>query len=124
LVRQACDLDLLVFLYRHPRTLLTSEQLAKFVGYSMKDVAVAVDEFTNAGLIERSAQPSAHAARMYLLVLEGPTGGGLKAFLDLACTCQGRRDILEVLNGKNGAGKTGASQQLAEVIELRREKIA
>jgi hypothetical protein len=38
-----------------------------------------------------------HAARMYLLVLNGPQGGGLTKLLDLASTRQGRRDILQVL---------------------------
>ncbi|HZU89643.1 MAG TPA: hypothetical protein VE993_10350, partial [Stellaceae bacterium] len=38
IIRNACDLDLMVFLHRHPRTLLTSEQLAGFVGYSLNDI--------------------------------------------------------------------------------------
>ena len=42
-VRGACELDLLVFLHRHPRSLLTSEQLAAFAGYDMKQVAKALD---------------------------------------------------------------------------------
>ena len=38
-IRTACDLDLIVFLYRHPRMLLTSERLAEFLGYDIKEVA-------------------------------------------------------------------------------------
>ena len=96
-VASACELDLLVFLYRHPRTLLTNEQLAAFVGYDMKHVAQAIEAFIDAGLLERT-QNSMHAARMYLLLLEGPQRGGLKTLLDLASTQQGRRDILRILN--------------------------
>jgi DNA-binding MarR family transcriptional regulator len=92
-----CELDLLVFLYRHPRTLLTNEQLAAFVGYDMKQVARSIDAFIEAGLLERT-QNSTHAARMYLLVLEGPRKDGIRALLELASTRQGRRDILELLD--------------------------
>ncbi len=95
-IKAACDLDLLVFLHRHPRTLLTNEQLAAFVGYEMKQVAKAIDAFIDAGFLERTQNPN-HAARMYLLVLNGPQGGGLKRFLQLASTRQGRREILELL---------------------------
>src|SRR5512135_3511125 len=75
-VRDACALDLLVFLQRHPRALLTNEQLAAFVGYSMKHVATTIDAFVEAGLLERNKNPN-HPARMYLLLLNGPQGGGL-----------------------------------------------
>jgi hypothetical protein len=93
----ACELDLLVFLYRHPRTFLTNEQLAAFVGYDMKQIAQAMDAFTEAGLLERTTQNSMHAARMYLLLLDGPGTGGIKTLLDLASTRQGRRHILRIL---------------------------
>ena len=91
-----CELDLLLFLYRHPRTLLTNEQLAAFVGYDMKQIAKSIDAFIDAGLLERT-QNSMHAARMYLLVLDGDESGGLKALLKIASTREGRRDILQVL---------------------------
>jgi DNA-binding MarR family transcriptional regulator len=91
-----CELDLLVFLYRHPRTLLTNEQLAAFVGYDMKQIAKSIDAFIDAGLLERT-QNSLHAARMYLLVLQGEESGGLKTLLRMASTREGRRDILQVL---------------------------
>ena len=92
-----CELDLLTFFYRHPRTLLTNEQLAAFVGYDMKQIAKSVDVFVEAGLLERT-QNAAHASRMYVLVIEGPQREELNAFLELALTRQGRRDILQVLD--------------------------
>jgi hypothetical protein len=92
----ACELDLLGFLCRHPRTILTNEQLAAFVGYDTKQIAQAIDAFIVAGLLERTQNPM-HAARMYLLLLEGPHGGGLTVLLDMASTRQGRRDILQLL---------------------------
>lgn len=101
-IEDACSLDLLVFLYRHPRTLLTNEQLATFVGHEMKLIAKAIDTLIDLGLLERTqnrthAQNPVHAARMYRLRLGSPTTGGLQALLELASTRQGRRDILDVL---------------------------
>ena len=96
-IRNGCDLDLLVFLYRHPRTLLTSEQIAAFVGRDMKLVANALDAFIAAGLVERLHNPT-HAARLYLLAVHGPEDKGLKRLLDLATTRQGRHEILAILN--------------------------
>jgi hypothetical protein len=112
-VADACDLDLLVFLYRHPRTLLTNEQLAAFVGYDMKQIARAIDAFIGAGLLERT-QNTMHAARMYLLLLEGPQTGGLKTLLEMASTRQGRRDILQILipGGSKRPTDSGAKRRL------------
>lgn len=96
-IRGACELDLLVFLYRHPRTLLTNEQLATYVGYDMKQVAKAVDAFIDAQILDRTTQTSTHAARMYLLVLDGPRRQGLHAVLGIASTRRGRQNILRLL---------------------------
>ena len=113
-IQSACDLDLLVFMHRHPRTLLTSEQLAGLVGYSLKDMAKALDTFIEAGLLARTAQQSAHAARMLLLLLDGPQGGGVKRLLELASTRQGRQKILEALDGSDSCARQqlGASPSL------------
>ncbi|MGH9356245.1 MAG: hypothetical protein ACRD10_08960, partial [Terriglobia bacterium] len=105
-VRDACDLDLLMFLYRHPRTMLTSEHLAGFVGYETSQIAKSLDGFIEAGLLERTQNP-AHAARMYLLVLDGPQDDGLRRLLTLASTGQGRSGILRSLGTppvRNGPG--------------------
>lgn len=96
-VRNACDLDLLMFLYRHPRTLLTSEQLAAFVGYDIKEVAKSLEGFIDAGLLERTQNPM-HAARMYFLVLDGPHHDGIRDLLKLASTRNGRRSVLHALD--------------------------
>jgi hypothetical protein len=95
-IRGACELDLLRFLQRHPRTLLTSEQIAVFVGYDMKQVAKSIDLFIEAGLLGRTKN-RLHAARMYSLVLNGQQGDGITALLELVGSKQGRRDILALL---------------------------
>lgn len=111
-IRNACELDLLVFLHRHPRSLLTNEQLAAFVGYDMKLVAKAIEGFIEAELLARTQNPK-HAARMYLLLLQGPKGGGLKSLLAIASTRPGRQAILEQLD-------SGRSREPVDIARGRR----
>jgi DNA-binding MarR family transcriptional regulator len=112
-IRSACELDLLVFFHRHPRALLTSEQVAAFLGYEMKKIAKAIEAFIEQGLIERTQNPT-HAARLYVLMLNGPQRGGLISLLNLASTRQGRQNILALL----GSGQSETS--LSAVPETRR----
>lgn len=116
-VRDACDFDLLMFLHRHPRALLTSEQLTAFVGYDIKRVAKSLDAFLDAGLLERTQNPM-HAARLYLLVLDGPEGGGLVALLKLASTPQGRRAILRALPTARLRTDPGAVQGKRRLLKI------
>lgn len=99
IVQSACDLDLLLFLHRHPRILLTSEQLTEFVGYPLKDIAKALERFLEAGCLQRTAQ-SGHAARMFLLLLQGPQGGAVRTLLDMASTRRGRQRMLETIENR------------------------
>ena len=117
LIRNGCDLDLLVFFYRHPRTLLTSEQIAAFVGRDMKLVAEALDIFIAAGLVERLHNPT-HAARMYLLLLvHGPEGNGLKTLMELASTREGRHEILALLNSDKSHTQAKAKPKHLKLVK-------
>lgn len=95
-VRHACDLDLLLFFYRHPRALLTAERLISYVGYDREQVARSLDGMIEAGLLSRSQNPS-HTARLYVLQLDAFPGGLLGSFLRLAATRQGRGEVLRLL---------------------------
>ncbi|HEY6466932.1 MAG TPA: hypothetical protein VIY69_13115 [Candidatus Acidoferrales bacterium] len=75
---------------------MTSEQLAAFVGYDIKEIAKSLEAFIEAGLLERTQNPT-HAARMYLLVLDAPHQDGLRDLLKLASTRTGRRNVLQAL---------------------------
>lgn len=99
MVRNACDFDLLVFLHRHPRALLTSEQIAAFVGYDIKEIAKSLEALIEAGFLERTQNPM-HAARMYVLDLDGPQHGGIRELLKLASTRTGRHGVLQTLNSE------------------------
>ena len=116
-VRCACDLDLLLFLYRHPRALLTSDQLAAFIGYDIKQVAASLEAFIDSGLLERTQNPM-HAARMYVLVLDGPQGGDLTDILKLASTRQGRHDILRALPPARPRTDSGPVQGKRRLLQI------
>ncbi len=68
-LRDACDLDLLLFFSRHPRVVLSSEQLAAYVGYDLPQVARALDLLLSAGLLKRTLTQGA-PGRMYVLEID------------------------------------------------------
>src|SRR5438876_434991 len=87
--RHPCDLDLFLFFVGHPRSILTSESLATFLGYELKQIADSLEVFLGAGLIKRT-QTAAHAARLYLLVADGADHPWLSSILEMASTRKGR----------------------------------
>ena len=97
MLRHPCDLDLLLFFARHPRTLITSEQIAVWLGYELKQIADSLEILLEGGLLTRTQNPT-HAARLYVLAIGGTTGGWLPSLLELASTRQGRLAIREVLS--------------------------
>ena len=115
-IKSACELDLLMFLYRHRRTLLTNEQLAAFVGYDTKRVAKSSDILIEAGLLERT-QNTMHASRMYHLTLRGPEREGLKKLLEAAATRAGRQEILSVLLNSPQNGKPAGDSSSTRKIQ-------
>ena len=121
-IRDACDLDLLMFLSRHPHTLLTMEQMAAFVGYEMKQVARSIDAFMDAGLLERTQNPK-HAARLYVLVLEGPWNGGLRTLVELSSTRQGRREVLEQLHRGGASSEHLPNPSIQSTASQNRRKL-
>jgi hypothetical protein len=68
-LRGACDLDLLLFFSRHPRVVLSSEQLAAYVGYDLSEVARALDLLLGAGLLKRTLNRGT-PGRMYVLEVD------------------------------------------------------
>ena len=96
-LRQRSDLDLLIFFARHPRALLTSEQLATFLGYELHQIAASLELFLEAGLVTRT-QNRNHAARLYVFASGGTSGGWLPSLLQLAATREGRLRLLSALS--------------------------
>jgi MarR family protein len=103
-LRHPCDLDLLVFFARHPRTLMTSEQLAALTGYGVQQTAKSLDRLLKAELLTRTQNPR-HAARMYVFAAR-TTDGSLAPLLELGSTRRGRLALRGVL-APPPAGRTG-----------------
>lgn len=91
-----CDLDLLLFFARHPRTLLASEQLAAFLGYGVSEIAASLDLLQGAGLLTRTPNPK-HTARMYVFSAGGPNNEWLPPLLKLGATREGRLELIWAL---------------------------
>ena len=121
ILRNVCDLDLLVFFIRHPRTLLSSEVLATFLGYDLKAIADSLDVLLAGGLLNRK-QSSAHAARLYVLSNGGANEELFAALLDFASTRPGRLVLKQTLEGRSseGIGAPVAATQADNVIQARR----
>ncbi len=111
-LRHACDLDLLVFLARHPRTLLASEQLSVFLGHGVKKVAASLDILVGAGFITRTPNP-VHAARMYVFSVDGPSNGWLPDLIRLASTRPGRLAMISAMR-RGASGGAVDSETLEE----------
>lgn len=88
-LRRPCDLDLLLFFIRHPRALLSSDQIAAFLGYEVKRLGESLDALVTAELLTRTQTPTS-AARMYVFAVGGPHGGWLPSLVELASTREGR----------------------------------
>jgi hypothetical protein len=88
-IQHLCDVDLLVFFARHPRALLSSEQLAGFTGYNLQQIAESLEALVRTGFLSRTAHAT-HAARMYVFSMNGPSGDLLASFLQFVSTRDGR----------------------------------
>jgi hypothetical protein len=107
-LKTVCDLDLLVFFHRHPRALLTSEELAAFVGYDVQQIARSLDALIAGGLVTRSPNRT-RRARMYLLKLAtdgSPAGGWISSLFRLTETGEGRAAVLRAIRARGGGTPT------------------
>jgi hypothetical protein len=116
-VRHPCDLDLLLFFYRHPCALLSAEQLVACLGYDRERVAKSLDGLIEAGLVMRSQKPS-HAARLYVLALDALPGGLLLSFLKIAATREGRVEAMRLLGSRPGAGPGARLRRRASLSKV------
>ena len=119
-VRNACDLDLLIFLWRHPRSILTTDRLARLTGSTAAQIGSALDFFLERGLLERDLHPS-HSARLFVLRLEGANGEATRRLLRLASSAEGRREVLGTLAGEAGPPEEG-TQRAARTLRVLRSR--
>ncbi len=103
---RVCDLDLLLFFARHPRALLSSESLAGFLGYGLKDIADSLEALMAAGLLTRE-QTAAHAARLYVFAADDTRGDWLPSLVALASTREGRLALRRGLRARRDSATAG-----------------
>jgi hypothetical protein len=95
-IHSRCDLDVLVYLYRHADVLLTGERVAAAVGYDLKQVAGSLDSFVFAGLLTRTRSRT-DGPGLYVFTVGRPAEGALASLLHIASSRPGRLQILEAL---------------------------
>jgi hypothetical protein len=103
-----CDLDLLVFFARHRRVLLTSAELARMLGYSLKEITRSRDVLVAAGWLTRGRNPTC-PQRMYALDPQCMNGGPIPAIVALASTARGRLSLRLALSPSLAGSENGAS---------------
>jgi DNA-binding MarR family transcriptional regulator len=104
-----CDIDLLLFFFRHPRTLLTSDRLAAYVGYDLNQIARSLDKLIESGLVERSRNPT-YATRLYCLKTDAFQYEWLSWLCEIGSTREGRLELIEAL-AQHPAGRPGTEHQ-------------
>ena len=109
-LQRPCDLDLLVFFARHPRTLLTSERLARLLGYQLKEIAQSLEVLLGAGFLTRTQDP-ARPARMYVFAPGVSNGESLPTIVEFASTRQGRLALRRAVTHPRGVRSDGDDQE-------------
>lgn len=109
-VHNRCDLDVLVYLFRHADALLTGEYVAIAVGCDLKEVAGSLDSFVVAGLLTRKRSRT-EGPGMYVFAVGRPAEGPLASLLQLASSRPGRLQILEALASRVSRGSHGPSDR-------------
>ncbi len=109
-LRHSCDLDLLLFFYRHPQAFLDSERLAVYVGYDLPQVERSLETLMTAGLLRQSPD-STRPARLYVLTRASSTlGGSLSSLLRIAATREGRLAVIHALKQRISSGLSGGGE--------------
>jgi len=111
-LRHRCDLDLLVFFSRHPRVLLTSESLVRFLGDDDSEIARSLDVLLATGLLTRT-QTDTHAARLYVFSNEDMHHEWLPGILRIASTSEGRKRLLSALSERDDDESIGRRANFA-----------
>lgn len=110
-IRNQCDLDVLVYLFRHADALLTGEHVAAAVGCDLKQVAGSLDSFVFAGLLTRTRSRT-DGPGLYVFAVGRPADGPLASLLEMASSRPGRLQILMALANRVSRGGRAPSATL------------
>ena len=95
MLRDRCDLDLLLFFVRHPRVLLSTDQIAARLGYTVKQLSDSLEALVTASLLSRTHKPSG-VAPLYVFA-DGDAPDWLSSLVKLASTREGQLAIRTAL---------------------------
>ncbi len=111
-LQDPCDLDLLLFFYRHPRAYLIAERLAQYVGYDLTQIARSLDTLSTAGLLRRSPN-SSRPVRLYVLTPGSALGGWVSLLLRFAASREGRLVVIHVLKQRRSPGPSAGDEPVS-----------
>jgi hypothetical protein len=118
-IHSRCDLDVLVYLFRHADALVTGEHVAAAVGCDLNQVAGSLDSFVFAGLLKRKMSGT-DGPGMYVFAVGRPADGPLASLLQLASSRPGRLEILEALaNQGTRAGREPSANLDDDAVSVR-----
>lgn len=92
------------------RTLMSNEQLARLLGYPIKEIARSLDALIAAGLLTRTQNP-VRPVRMYVFTPGSANGGSLSAVVACASTREGRLALRRALIGAPAERTDGLAAQ-------------
>ena len=95
-IDEMCQWDVLVFLHHRRTTLLSAEQIARFMRYGTAPVVTALDRLESLSMVERSRL--SQGARLYRLIgLDGPRADAFRELMVLTDSRSGRLAMAEKL---------------------------
>ena len=112
-LQRPCDLELLMFFAQHGRTLMSSEQLARLLGYQLKEIAQSLDVLLGAGFLTRT-QDLARPARRYVFAPGVANDESLPAIVEFASTREGRVALRRALPHRPAGGSDSVAMQAEE----------
>jgi hypothetical protein len=118
-VQSLCQWDVLVFLHRHPTSLLGAEYIARLLGYADDPVVAALDGLESLGLVDRS-RVSQNVRLYQFTVPPDVRGDALDRLLSLAGYRQGRLRLSTHLRelARNPGKGLEAARRFAEEAQV------
>lgn len=96
-LRHPCDLDLLIFLARHRRTLLANEQIADLLGYDFKQINASLELLAGAGLVTQMTNRTRDTQMCVLEAADSASREWLPELLRVTSRREGRLAMLQAL---------------------------
>jgi hypothetical protein len=107
-----CDLDVLLFVHRHPRALLGLDDLARGAGYSVREVRASIEALTAAGLVACAKRTSEDhtSSTVFYEFTPGTWDAIVPTLLWVASSADGRRVLRRALSHTRHRGGAVATK--------------